>query len=262
MSDRSSLVLEPRVVHRDDDLLVIDKPSGLPTTSPDGEDCLASWARAHDPDAPRMHASSRLDAEVTGLVTFARTSRAVTQLTAARAAGQYRRFYLGLARQPPEPLDGEWRFPIGRDPRDRRRRVALATGASVRARNAGPRSPRGSCLADSAWSHYRTLASGPRFALLLLRPETGRTHQLRVHAGRGGAPLWGDKHYGGPLREVMEDGRVLAARRVMLHCTQLILPGIASPEPLVVHAPVPDDMRGFFVALGGDPALLAPAAWG
>lgn len=252
---------EPRVVHHDDDLLVVDKPTGLATTSPDGENCLASWARAHDPDAPRMHASSRLDAEVTGLVTFARTSRAIQQLTAARAAGHYRRFYLGLARQPPEPLEGEWRFPIGRDPRDPRRRVALTTGASVPA-GRGKAPKKAVCLADSAWSRYRTLASAPRIALLLLQPETGRTHQLRVHAARGGAPLWGDKHYGGPVREVMEDGRVIAARRVMLHCTQLILPGIAQPEPLVVHAPVPTDMRGFFVALGGEPALLAPSARG
>src|SRR4051794_20154428 len=139
---------EPRVVHRDDDLLVIDKPSGLATTSPDGENCLASWARAHDPDAPRMHASSRLDAEVTGLVTFARTTRAIQQLTAARAAGRYRRFYLGLARQPPEPPDGEWRFPIGRDPRDPRRRVALPSGATVRA-GRGKSKLKGSCVADS-----------------------------------------------------------------------------------------------------------------
>jgi 23S rRNA-/tRNA-specific pseudouridylate synthase len=256
-----STVFEPRVVHRDEDLLVIDKPSGLSTTSPDGTNCLASWAREHDPEAPRMHASSRLDAEVTGLVTFARTTRAIQQLMAARAAGTYRRFYLGLARQPPEPLEGEWRFPIGRDPRDPRRRVALAAGQTVRASKAAGKNPRGMCLADSAWSRYRTLASVPRIALLLLQPETGRTHQLRVHAGRGGAPLWGDKHYGGPVREVMEDGRVLAARRVMLHCAQLVLPGIEAPEPLIVRAPVPDDMRGFFVALGGDSALLEPAAW-
>ncbi|HET6333232.1 MAG TPA: pseudouridine synthase [Polyangiales bacterium] len=251
---------EPRVVHQDGDLLVIDKPSGLATTSPDGENCLASWAREHDLEAPRMHASSRLDAEVTGLVTFARTTRAIEQLTAARTAGQYRRFYLGLARQPPEPLDGEWRFPIGRDPRDPRRRVALANGTSVRG-GKGKASTKGFCLADSAWSRYRTLSSASHLALLLLQPETGRTHQLRVHAARGGAPLWGDKHYGGPVREVMEDGRVLAARRVMLHCAKLILPGIARAEPLVVHAPVPEDMRGFFVALGGDSALLAPSSW-
>ncbi|HKP57025.1 MAG TPA: pseudouridine synthase, partial [Polyangiales bacterium] len=99
---------EPRVVFRDADLLVLDKPSGLPTTSPDGGECLAAWARAHDPDAPRMHPSSRLDAEVTGLVTLARTPRAIQQLTAARAAGQYRRFYVGLAGRSPEPPAGDW----------------------------------------------------------------------------------------------------------------------------------------------------------
>jgi tRNA pseudouridine32 synthase/23S rRNA pseudouridine746 synthase len=146
-------VLEPRVVHADDDLLIVDKPSGLPTTSPDGENCLASWARAYDPSAPRMHPSSRLDAEVTGLVTFARTSLAISQLTAARASGQYKRFYVGLAQRPPEPLEGDWRFPIGRDPRDPRRRVALAVGEAVRAgKGRAPRNPRGVCLADSAWS--------------------------------------------------------------------------------------------------------------
>jgi 23S rRNA-/tRNA-specific pseudouridylate synthase len=255
-------MIEPRVVHADEDLLIIDKPSGLPTTSPDGQNCLASWARAHDASAPRMHPSSRLDAEVTGLVTFARSSRAISQLTAARAEGRYQRFYVGLAQQPPEPLEGDWRFPIGRDPRDPRKRVALAAGESVRAgKGKAAREPRGACVADSAWSRYRTVASGSRFALLSLRPETGRTHQLRVHASRGGSPLWGDKHYGGPVRAVLEDGRVIAARRVMLHCAQLILPGIAAPEPLVVRAGVPEDMRGFFAALGGDPALLEPERW-
>jgi hypothetical protein len=47
----------------------------------------------------------------------------------------------------------------------------------------------------------------------------------------------------------------------MLHCAQLILPGIGSSEPLVVRAPVPEDMRGFFAALGGDPTLLEPESW-
>ena len=255
----------PRVVYRDADLLVLDKPSGLPTTSPDGRDCLASWARAHDPDAPRMHPSSRLDAEVTGLVTFARTPRAIQQLMAARAASQYRRFYLGVAARAPEPLAGEWRFPIARDPRDARKRRALPEGAKVReAASVPPAAAKDGtvCLADAAWTRYRTLWSGAQAALLLLQPETGRTHQLRVHAAYVGAPLWGDKHYGGPTRGVHADGRVFAARRVLLHCAQLILPGIAQPEPLRLHAPVPADLREFFGQLGGDAALLEPDAWG
>lgn len=252
---------EPRVVHRDAELLVLDKPSGLPTTSPDGTDCLASWARAYDREAPRMHPSSRLDAEVTGLVTFARTPHAIQQLLAARAAGQYQRFYLGIATRAPEPAAGEWRFPIARDPRDPRKRKALPEGTKLREAAGVPAKPGAVCLADAAWTRYGTLWSGERGALLLLQPETGRTHQLRVHAAHAGAPLWGDKHYGGPVRSVQPDGRVFAARRVMLHCTQLRLPGIASAEPLVLHAPVPEDMRMFFAQLGGDQQLLEPEAW-
>jgi 23S rRNA pseudouridine1911/1915/1917 synthase len=236
-------MIDPQVVYRDADLLVIDKPSGLPTTSPDGKGCLAEWARAHDPEAERMHPSSRLDAEVTGLVTFARTTRAIAQLTAARAASAYRRFYLGLASCAPEPPQGDWRDPIARDPKDPRRRVVSKAGTQ-------------------SWSRYRTLGGAPQVALLLLQPETGRTHQLRVHASQAGSPLWGDKHYGGPTRAVLADGRVHAARRVMLHCAQLILPGIDSGEPLALQVAPPADLRGFYAALGGDEALLEPRAWG
>ena len=68
------------IVHRDAELLVVNKPSGLPTTSPDGGDCLVARVHELDPDAPRLHPTSRLDAEVSGLVTFARTARATEAL--------------------------------------------------------------------------------------------------------------------------------------------------------------------------------------
>ncbi len=62
-----------RVVHRDAHMIVVDKPSGLLTTSTDERDCLAAQVRLFDPDAPRCHATSRLDYDVSGMVTFART---------------------------------------------------------------------------------------------------------------------------------------------------------------------------------------------
>jgi hypothetical protein len=114
-----------RILHRDADLLVLFKPSGLPTTSPDGRGCLTEIAAQLDPSAPRLHASSRLDAEVTGLVTFARTTRAIEGLLAARKAGQYERYYLGLATGPLSPAAGELNWPIDRDPRDLRKRITL-----------------------------------------------------------------------------------------------------------------------------------------
>jgi 23S rRNA-/tRNA-specific pseudouridylate synthase len=234
------------IVHRDDDLLVLFKPSGLATTSPDGSGCLASVARELDPSAPRLHASSRLDAEVTGLVTFARSERAIAALLAARKEGRYERFYLALATRAPEPERGEWRWSIAKDPANPRRRVAR---------------PPDDARAVQALSQYRVLERQPKAALLLLMPQTGRTHQLRVHAAEAGAPLLGDKHYGGPVSVVRDDGRVLRAGRAMLHCARLVLPGIEAPASLTLDAPVPDDMRQLFSQLGGDVAKLDLSNW-
>ena len=224
---------EVRVAHRDEQLLVLVKPPGLPTTSPDARDCLVERARAIDPRAPRLHPSSRLDAEVSGLVTFARTRRATHALLAARRKGTYGRVYLGIASAAPEPESGTWDAAIGIDPDDKR------------LRKAGGRSAR------DARTIYAVRELAPEGAALLeLRPHTGRTHQLRVHAAHAGAPLLGDVLYGGPRRVVRPDGRVVTARRVMLHCHALSLPDVASGAgTLELVEPLPDDMERVWESL-------------
>jgi len=240
-------VAEPRVVYRDADLLVFDKPSGLPTTSPDGKNCLAAFARQLDPLAARMHPSSRLDAEVTGVVTFARTDRAIAALLAARAKGAYERTYVGLACHALEPASGQWCWPIAQDPREVRKRIAL---------------PEDSTEGSPALSLYQVHARLEQATCVLLFPQTGRTHQLRVHAARAGAALFGDRHYGGPSHAVLVDGRVVRARRVMLHCVRVVLPALDGDAQLCLEAPVPSDMLSFFSELGGDPRLLTASAIG
>lgn len=243
-----------RVLHRDDDLLVLYKPSGLPTTSPDGKRCLTEVAAKLDPDAPRLHASSRLDAEVTGLVTFARTTRAIEALLHARSQGRYERFYLALTAAAPEQNQGSWTWPIDRDPRDPRKRVARDDAARSMPR------------AREALTHYHVLSRQPLIALWLLRPMTGRTHQLRVHAARAGFPLLGDRHYGGAMQRTLNDGRVLRAPRVMLHCAHVRVPaperGGGGTQLLDFEAEVPDDFRRLWLALGGEPEALRDALAG
>src|SRR5690349_14262869 len=169
------------VVHRDDSLLVLCKPAGLPTTSPSPREAtLVKAAEALDPDAPNLHPSSRLDADVSGLVTFARTPQATRYLLDARERGQYRRAYVGLVGRAPGPDEGLFDGPIGLDPRDqRKRRVAERSDLSAR----------------PASTRYRVLARSPHAALLWLEPITGRTHQLRVHLAHAGSPLLGDRPY-------------------------------------------------------------------
>lgn len=233
---------EPSVLHRDAWFLVLNKPSGLPTTSPRAEPTLTSHAQQLDPSAPRLHPSSRLDAEVTGVVIFARSARATEHLLAARAAGRYRRAYLALTPRAPDPAEGRWDGTIALDPRDPRKRVVAEQGAQARA----------------AETLYRTLEVLPFGALLLLWPQTGRTHQLRVHAAAAGVPLLGDRHYGGSPRVVLPDGSVLAARRTMLHCARVCIPGPDGAPDLCFEAPLPPDFDALLHALGGSVPVLPP----
>ena len=88
--------LEPEVIHHDEHLLIIHKPPGLPTTAPTRtEPCLANWVRERFPDL-RAHATSRLDSQVSGLVTFALSGDANRNLLDARRAGTYDRVYMGI----------------------------------------------------------------------------------------------------------------------------------------------------------------------
>lgn len=232
---------EVRVVHRGEHLLVLYKPPRLPTTHPSGGDCLVARAAAIDPTAPRLHATSRLDAEVSGMVTFARTRRGNDALRAARRQHAYHRLYLALSARGGPAAPARWSEPIAIDPADPRRRVPGAGADAKPARTEAE-------VRDAA---------GP-LTLLALRPVTGRTHQLRVHAAAHGHPLFGDVHYGGDKRAVLPNGRVLTARRTMLHCAALDLPNVDGEGRLRLPCPPPPDFEKLWVVAGGDPTQLAP----
>lgn len=235
----------PEIVHHDEHLLVVHKPPGLPTTAPtSSEPCLLRWVRDRFPEL-QPHATSRLDSQVSGLVTFALTREANQHLLDARRAGTYERVYLGITVCDLPHLEGEWTWPISIDPAKPKRRVA-GPGRGERA----------------ALTRYERVARTGHGTLLRLRPETGRTHQLRVHAAKAGAPLFGDHVYGGERRHVLPDGAVIAARRVMLHCARVSFPSPSGwksgQERLWLAAPIPADMSGTWLALGGEPSGLQP----
>ena len=240
VSARSSAPAEVAIVHRDRDLLIVDKPAGTPTI-PDSTGArhalIALAARAVGLPESALHPTSRLDREVSGLVTFALTRRGRERLEAARAAGTYHRRYVALAQGAPPhegPTGGRVDAPIGRAADPRHRRVDAA--------------------GKPASSRYRVIAEAGGVSLLALAPETGRTHQLRVHAASLGAPLLGDRTYGGPVRLALPTGKVLGLARIYLHCACLRLPEARGARSL--SCPVPDDLQAAWAALGG-----APEAW-
>jgi 23S rRNA-/tRNA-specific pseudouridylate synthase len=228
-----------RILAHQDDLVAADKPAGMPTIADQSgaaHTLAAAVARAIGVDPGRLHATSRLDRDVSGVVVFALSPEAGERLRLAREAGAYTRRYVAIASHRPTPDTGVWDTPIGRaqDPRKR--------------------APDGRDATD-ARSRFATVAQTPQGALLALTPLTGRTHQLRVHASHAGAPLLGDRAYGGPTRVTLPAGRVIALRRIALHAARVTVPGSGGAH-LIVDAPVPDELVSLWEALGG-----TAAAW-
>ena len=181
-----------------------------------------------------LFATSRLDVGVSGVVLFATTEEARSRLSRARKERRYRRHYVAIAARAPVPAGGVWTAPIGRD-RDPRKRRAFGKDATE---------------ASTAYVVRHTTAHA---ALLAVEPETGRTHQIRVHASHAGCPLYGDRAYDGPVRTISDRGAVIAVRRIALHAAWVEVPG-GSAEPLRIEAEVPDDLAAIWSACGGDPS--------
>lgn len=243
---RPSTVSDPLVVlFEDASVLCCDKPAGVTTVpGPSGSatSLVASAAAARGIPLAALLVTSRLDREVSGVVTFAKSREAEARIVAAREAGQLARRYVAIASvRAGARLEGSgaWDAPIGR------------------ARKANLRAAFGEDAKPSR-SRYRVVArvrSGKdELALLALAPETGRTHQLRIHAAHAGAPLVGDRDYGGPTRVVLPTGRVVSWKRIALHCARVTVP-LADRAQAVV-APVPSELRAAWESLGG-----AAAAW-
>jgi 23S rRNA pseudouridine1911/1915/1917 synthase len=213
-----------RLLYSDDQLVAIDKPAGVPAqaTLTSDRGTLPELASALV-GAP-LTLVHRLDRETSGVTVLARTPEATVALAEAFRAGRPEKTYLALCLRPPSPPEGRLEAAIGRDPRRAGLRLVSPGG-------------------DAAATRYRTLVVG-HAALVEAKPETGRTHQIRVHLAHLGAPLLGDPKYGGP-RMV---GAVSVAR-VMLHAARLELPHPITGAPLRFEAPLPADFAGLATAL-------------
>ncbi|MEY3011501.1 MAG: hypothetical protein RIT45_236 [Pseudomonadota bacterium] len=209
---------EPRIVHEDDDLLVLDKPAGLPTSPPpEGGASALGWV--HDTlglrGRDRVGEVHRLDRDASGLLVFGKHREAVGALGRALQRRQINRGYLAWihARQRPaaERIDAPLR------PRK---------GGGVELHPAG--SPAATRALPVAFS------TDARIALLALSLESGRLHQIRAHLAWAAGPIVGDARYGAPEPE--------ALGRVALHAARLALRHPKTGQGLAFVAP-PSDPR-------------------
>jgi 23S rRNA-/tRNA-specific pseudouridylate synthase len=228
-----------------DDLVAFEKPAGMRTV-PDlrgGRDTFVDHvARSLGRSAEAVLLTSRLDQEVSGVIVVALDPRAATRLVEARERGAYQRTYAWISSGGPAPVGVEsvWDAPIGRHSRPHLRRAF------------GP-DAKPSRTAFMCASIARS--NGTSFAMGWAAPETGRTHQIRVHAAHGGAPLLGDTAYGGPRQHAAPNGKVMRFGRIALHAARVRVPD-GSGGSWHVQAEIPHEFRQWWADLGG-----AAEAW-
>lgn len=209
----------PDIVFEDEDLLVLNKPAGV-AMHPKADDAaapsLAAMLTGYLGEGSVPHFVSRLDKGTSGLLIAAKSGYVHDRLRRALHSSELRREYRAVAVGQVTPPRGVIDAPIGR-----------AEGSIIR------RCVREDGLASR--TEYEVLQTTERFSLLRLRPETGRTHQLRVHMAYLGHPLAGDWLYG------REDKNLIA--RPALHSYELWFTQPVTGQDFHFTAPIPQDMQ-------------------
>lgn len=224
------------VIAQDRAVLVFDKPSGLAVQGGSGvvrslDGLLAAFA---DRSGNRPKLVHRLDRETSGVIVAARTRSSAAHLSASFAARAADKTYLAVVCGAPSGDAGRIEIAL--------KKARSAAGHDIMV-------PSDAADALPAATQWRVLAARPEAALLALKPETGRLHQLRTHLAAIGCPIAGDAKYGG-----LQALAGVPVPRLMLHAARLIAPHPAGGT-LDVAAPPPADLAGVVTALFGADAL-------
>jgi 23S rRNA pseudouridine1911/1915/1917 synthase len=239
------------VLYEDEHILAIDKPAGLVVHPSPGHDSgtLVNALLHHVRDLSgiggelRPGIVHRLDRDTTGVLLVAKTDQAHASLSRQMKKRHLRKEYLALVAGFPRVRKGEVAYPIGRDPRDRKKMKAF--------RN----SEEGSAATREARTLYEIEREWPemRVALLRCRLVTGRTHQIRVHLAAVGLPIVGDPVYGRARFDRVPDAETKRALaefpRQALHAERLGLRHPATNEEMEIVAPIPPDLGGLITRL-------------
>jgi 23S rRNA pseudouridine1911/1915/1917 synthase len=219
----------PTVLFEDHHLLVLNKPAPLLTQAPDGVPCLEAWAKAYikekynKPAGVYLAVPHRLDRPVSGVIVFARNTKAAQRLQAQFEYRTVQKTYWALVEGHLSEQAGTWEDWLRKVPEEARVERAEPNAAD----------------AKLAKLSFKLVAKLEHHSVLELEPETGRMHQLRVQSAWRGHPILGDAQYSssvpfGPKAELPRDA-VIA-----LHARTLQFEHPFRSERLTFTAPLPD----------------------
>lgn len=218
-----TVFLHPRwpVLYVDNHLLAVYKPAGLLvqgdlTADPCLLDLARSWIkdRFQKPGNVFLGLVHRLDRPVSGLVLFARTTKAASRLSAVFRESRAIKIYLAV-------VEG----------RPNRGSATLVHGLARRKAGGVSVLPTETPGTQRAELHYRTLACADQRSLLAVQLKTGRKHQIRAQLAHEGCPIVGDVRYGAPS--------TLPHRAIALHAWKLIVPHPTKGEAVEISCPIP-----------------------
>ncbi len=226
--------LEAGILHEDDDLLAMDKPAGLAVHGGSGIHLgLVEALRQLRPGTPFLELAHRIDRDTSGCVLLAKRRAALRRLHVLFRERRAQKRYLAL-------VEGAWPAHLRQLDAPLERRVAASGERFVRVSAAG----------KSAATRVRVASRLQGATLLEVEPETGRTHQIRVHLAAAGHPILGDPKYADDVARGRH--QALGVVRLCLHAASIELPewdneGAARR----FEAPLPSDMADLVARLSG-----------
>lgn len=259
--------MEPKIIFEDDTLLIIDKPFGMTVNRAEttvGEETVQDWVedylkirstkheirnktqiqnsntqndfefRNSDFEfASRAGIVHRLDKETSGLLLVAKTPEAFANLQQQFKERKVKKTYVALVHGEVKPAEGEISVPVGRLPWNRKRFGVLAGGREA--------------ITKYKVLNIKYYVSGKikeQLTLLELYPETGRTHQIRVHLKYAGFPIFGDFLYAG-RKTARSDRKILP--RVFLHASKISFLHPATVEKVQFESPLPSELKKLLI---------------
>lgn len=243
-------MIEPKIIFEDSDILVIDKPAGFIVNRADTtvyQSTVQEWVESRITNNEQVATDReseyykrggivhRLDKETSGILIIAKNEQSFSDLQKQFKEGRVKKIYTALCHGEIKPAEGEVNVPIGRLPWNRMRFGVFPQG-------------RDSKTLYKVLKIYRYESNGGSEPLSLVEvyPQTGRTHQIRVHMQYLKHPIFADELYAG--RKVSKRDRKLLPRH-FLHATKIRFEHPRTGEPLELESPLPTELQSFIDSL-------------